>query len=102
LRGEGHRRRYVDTTRLAALIDMPVVAEVDANAENVCALDDTQVIEELRRRHPARCSGRGDVRFTQVVEIKGWHVRPCGVRLTLAEKETEARVAGREFVDNAW
>src|SRR5215471_3473066 len=87
---------------------MTIEANIEAGAENVIPMNNTQVIEELRRRHPACRSRRVDVWLVEprgakgsVVEDERWHIGPRGIRLALGEKESETRVPGGELVDDA-
>src|SRR5213080_3941347 len=93
--------RYVDTARLAALIDVAIEAEINSRAKDVRAMHKTQIVQHLRRGNPTRRSRRVDPRLAYTGKVKGRYIRPFRIGLALSKEETEATVTDSKFVDNA-
>src|SRR5437870_4957941 len=81
---------------------MAIITQVDSAAENVCAADDTQVIQHLWRGNPTRRSRRIKVRHVEAGKEKGRYVGPRGISLALSEQESETRITGRELINYTW
>ena len=80
---------------------MPVEAEINAAAKNVCATNHAYVVKHLRSRYPACGARRVDVWLVNIIEVEGWHIRPLRVRLSLREEKTEAPVTHGQLVNDA-
>src|SRR5258707_457443 len=68
---------------------------------NVSATNDTQIVEHLRRRHPASRPRRVDVRLIKAGKVKRWNVRPDGISFTLSKKKTESPETSSEFIHHS-
>jgi hypothetical protein len=87
--------------------------DIRSHPENMCAGQDTEIVQELRRCDGPKCPRCVDIRKTGVVErigrtagsatsVKRQNVGKRRIRFALSEQEDKAREAGREFIDDAW
>ena len=65
------------------------------------AMNNAQIVQQLRCRYPARGARRVDVGLVNRIEVEGRDIRPLRVCLSLGEEKTEAPVANGQLVNDA-
>src|SRR5262249_56676247 len=74
---------------------------------DVSALDDAQVVDELRCGDGSKCARRVDVRQRDIIraavlEVVRQNIGEAGIRFALREQGNEAREPGGELVHYPW